>query len=98
MPDRDDPEWIISTAFTPPAAEGLPDGALDSATAGADAVNAWALRLDGRTFLAHALVQLARDGWLRRAPDPAAAFDPSDRSRAAPLPQPPRARTAEETP
>jgi hypothetical protein len=50
----------------PPAAEGLPDGALDSATNGATALDAWAGTGHGRNFLAHALIQLARDGWLRR--------------------------------
>jgi hypothetical protein len=54
--------------FTPPAAEGLPPGILDSATDGASALDAWARTPIGRNFLAHALVQLARDGWLRAAP------------------------------
>ncbi|HEY9353648.1 MAG TPA: hypothetical protein VIP28_10370 [Nocardioides sp.] len=52
--------------FVPPAAEGLPPSALDSATDGASALNAWARDPHGRNFLAHALVQLARDGWLRQ--------------------------------
>jgi hypothetical protein len=55
-------------AFIPPAAEGLPLGVLDSATDGASALDAWAREPVGRNFLAHALVQLARDGWLRTEP------------------------------
>ncbi|MEV5915767.1 hypothetical protein AB0M00_43655 [Streptomyces chartreusis] len=61
--------------FVPPAAEGLPLAALESATDGATMIDAWAETPNGRNFLAHALVQLARDGWLRRQPDPEAAFD-----------------------
>jgi hypothetical protein len=57
-----------TAAFTPPAAEGLPPGVLDSATDGASALDAWAREPVGRNFLAHALVQLARDGWLRTEP------------------------------
>lgn len=53
---------------TPPAAHCLPDGALDSAAAGADLLGTWAQTPAGRTYLAHALTQLARDGWLRRQP------------------------------
>lgn len=56
------------TDFVPPAAEGLPHGCLDSAAEGADRLSAWALAPRGRNFLAHALVQLARDGWLRAEP------------------------------
>ena len=70
-----------------PSAEGLPPGALDSATDGANALDAWARDPHGRNFLAHALVQLARDGWLRREPDLDAAFDTSDRPRETPEPQ-----------
>ena len=88
MPDRDDLAWAISTAITPPAAYGLPPAALDSATAGADRIDAAALTLQGRNVLAHALVQLARDGWLRREPDPTAAWDVSDREHAQPQAQP----------
>lgn len=51
--------------FVPPSAEGLPLAALDSATEGADRLDAFARTPQGRNFLAHALVQLARDGWLR---------------------------------
>jgi hypothetical protein len=57
-----------TAAFVPPSAEGLPPGALDSATDGASALDAWARDPHGRNFLAHALVQLARDGWLRTEP------------------------------
>ena len=62
--------------FVPPAADGIPIGALDSATHGADGADAWATTPVGRNFLAHALVRLARDGWLRADPDPAAAWEP----------------------
>ncbi|MGW5197332.1 hypothetical protein [Streptomyces spiralis] len=54
----------------PPAAEGLPLEALDSATDGATMLDAWAETGHGRNFLAHALTQLARDGWLRQQPGP----------------------------
>ncbi|MER7835298.1 hypothetical protein ABTY98_05145 [Streptomyces sp. NPDC096040] len=57
-----------------PAAQGLPEGALDSAAAGADMLDAWAQTPAGRNYLAHALTQLARDGWLRR--EPGDAWDP----------------------
>lgn len=56
------------TPTVPPAAAGLPLPALDSATTGASALDAWARDPRGRNFLAHALVGLARDGWLRRKP------------------------------
>ncbi|MGW3971143.1 hypothetical protein ACWEFD_17825 [Streptomyces ardesiacus] len=59
---------------TPPAAHCLPDGALDSAAADADMLDAWAQTPAGRNYLAHALVQLARDGWLRQ--EPSDAWDP----------------------
>lgn len=73
--------------FIPPSAEGLPTDALESAAAGATMLDAWAETPNGRNFLAHALVQLARDGWLRTTPDPDAAFDTSDRPRETPQPQ-----------
>jgi len=57
-----------TAAFVPPAAEGLPPGVLDSAADGASALDAWARDPRGLNFLAHALVQLARDGWLRTEP------------------------------
>jgi hypothetical protein len=66
-------------AFTPPAASGLPVTALDSATRGANMIDAYALTPNGRNLLAHALVQLARDGWLRTEADPGAAFEPCDK-------------------
>lgn len=69
--------------FVPPAAEGLPLAALDSATVGADRLDAAALTPTGRNFLAHALVQLARDGWLRT--EPGEGFEPV-RDRKAPEP------------
>ena len=50
-------------------------------------IDAWAEDPNGRNFLAHALVQLARDGWLRREADPSAAFDVSDRPREVSSPQ-----------
>lgn len=55
-----------TTAFIPPAADGIPLAALDSATEGANRLDARAATPWGRNFLAHALNQLARDGWLRR--------------------------------
>jgi hypothetical protein len=73
--------------FIPPAAEGLPLEALESAANGATMIDAWAEDGHGRNFLAHALVQLARDGWLRREPDLHAAFDTADRPRETPAPQ-----------
>jgi hypothetical protein len=60
--------------FQPPAAAGLPDGALNSATTGATMLDARAGTDYGRNVLAHALVQLQRDGWLRREP---AVFAPA---------------------
>jgi hypothetical protein len=71
--------------FVPPAADGLPLAALDSATAGADRLDAMALTPYGRNLLAHALVQLARDGWLRA--EPGAGFE-SVRDRETPDPLP----------
>jgi hypothetical protein len=84
-------------AFVPPAAECLPPGALDSATDGASALDAWARDPHGRNFLAHALVQLARDGWLRT--EPGDGFEVV-RDRETPEPQDPAAlrRMADETP
>lgn len=52
--------------FVPPAAEGLPLAALDSASEGASMLDAWGRTPYGLNILAHALVQLARDGWLRQ--------------------------------
>lgn len=54
--------------FQPPAAADLPDGALNSATTGATMLDARAGTDYGRNVLAHALVQVQRDGWLRREP------------------------------
>ncbi|MFI1957017.1 hypothetical protein ACH46L_03750 [Streptomyces althioticus] len=71
--------------FTPPAAEGLPEGLLTSATAGAAMLDASAHTPRMRNLLAHALVQLARDGWIR--PAPGAGFDPA-RPERQPLPEP----------
>lgn len=51
--------------FAPPAAKSLPQAALDSATKGANMLDAIAGTMYGRNLLAHALVQLQRDGWLR---------------------------------
>lgn len=61
---------MTQPTFIPPAAANLPDGALDSATAGGSHLDAFALTDYGRNFLAHALVGLQRDGWLREAPGP----------------------------
>lgn len=74
---------MTTDLFVPPAAEGIPLAALDSATEGADRLDAAALTPTGRNFLAHALVQLARDGWLRT--EPAGGFEPT-RDRATPEP------------
>lgn len=78
---------MTARKFIPPAAEGLPLEALESAADGATMIDAWAETPNARNFLAHALVQLARDGWLRRIPDTDDAFDPSDRPRETPAPQ-----------
>jgi hypothetical protein len=60
--------------FVPPAAMGLPAGTLEAAEIGADRLDAWARTPHGRNFLAHALVQLARTGWLRT--EPGEPFEP----------------------
>ena len=73
--------------FIPPAARNLPLAALDSATRGADALDARASTPSGRNFLAHALVQLARDGWLRT--EPGEGFEPYGDGRPARPPQEP---------
>ncbi|WP_448334025.1 hypothetical protein [Streptomyces sp. DSM 41534] len=65
-------------AYVPPAARHLPKDALDAATRGADMLDACALTPDGRNFLAHALVQLRRDGWLRDEAQPQATPIPED--------------------
>jgi hypothetical protein len=80
------PASLDRGAFVPPSAEGLPPGALDSAADGASALDAWARDPHGRNFLAHALVQLARDGWLRTQPGD--GFEPV-RDRETPEPQDP---------
>jgi hypothetical protein len=54
--------------FIPPAAAGLPAGTLEAAEIGANRLDGWARTPQGRNFLAHALVQLARTGWLRTEP------------------------------
>lgn len=56
-----------ANSFIPPAAEGLPAGALESAVAGAAMLDANADTPYGRNVLAHALIRLQRDGWLRDA-------------------------------
>lgn len=71
--------YTVSPAEPPaplPAADGLPDGALASAVEGADALDAYARTPQGRNLLAHALVQLARDGWLRPEPGPGVELCP----------------------
>ena len=60
--------------FVPPAAANLPAGTLEAAEIGASALDAWARTAHGRNFLAHALVQLARTGWLRT--EPGEGFEP----------------------
>jgi hypothetical protein len=71
----------VTDLFVPPAATGLPLPALDSATQGADMLDAAARTPYGRNLLAHALVQLARDGWLRT--EPGQGFEPLDAAPAA---------------
>lgn len=78
----------MTAQFVPPAADGLPPGLLDSASAGANMLDAWGKTPYGRNVLAHALVQLARDGWLHRAPDPKAAFDVVEERPARTTPEP----------
>lgn len=56
-------------SFTPPAAADLPLGVLDAAVSGASMLDARAATDYGRNVIAHALVQLQRDGWLRDAPE-----------------------------
>ncbi|MFJ6608183.1 hypothetical protein [Streptomyces lydicus] len=74
-------------SFVPPRAEGLPPAALESAANGATMIDAWAENPHGRNFLAHALVQLARDGWLRS--EPGQGFEPVREHDTAPEPQDP---------
>jgi len=76
-----------TSAFIPPAAEGLPPGALDSAAEGAGRLDAMAATRYGRNLLAHALVQQARDGWLRR--EAADGFEPERAPREDPKPEDP---------
>ena len=86
MSNADTPRLPDPYAFVPPAAEGLPKAALDSATRGADMLDAYAGTGPGRNFLAHALVELARDGWLRTEADAQAGFDPVvDREQPEPI-------------
>ena len=77
--------WEASTAtggnpleFVPPTARDLPKDALDSATRGADMRDSRAYTAEGRNFLAHALLQLHRDGWLRDQAQPPTAPIPDD--------------------
>ena len=69
---------VAEPGFIPPAAAGLPAGTLEAAETGANRLDAWARTPYGRNFLAHALVQLARAGWLRE--EPGEGFEP-DRDR-----------------
>ncbi|MDH6489602.1 hypothetical protein [Streptomyces sp. SAI-127] len=71
-----------------PAAEGLPDGALDSAEAGAAMLDAWAHTPACRNLLAHALAQLARDGWLRQERGDAFELYPDNPRADSPQPAP----------
>ncbi|EMF31121.1 hypothetical protein H114_00792 [Streptomyces gancidicus BKS 13-15] len=71
---------------TPPAAEHLPAGLLASATAGAAMLDAAAHGPRLQNLLAHALIQLARDGWIRYAPGD--GFDPVPEHRPATAPEP----------
>lgn len=83
---------MTNNLFVPPAAEGLPLTAFDSATEGASALDAWATDPRGRNFLAHALVQLARDGWLRA--EPGEGFEPYRERDDIPEPQDPAVLSA----
>ena len=74
-------------SFVPPAAEHLPPGVLDSAANGATMLDAWAETPIGQNFLAHALVQMARDGWLRT--EPGEGFEPLRDRDDVPQPQNP---------
>lgn len=67
-----------------PLADKLPEGSVESARQGATMLNAWAETGEGQNFLAHALVQLARDGWLR--PRPGNGFEPITDETAPQLP------------
>lgn len=54
--------------YVPPAAQDLPKELLDSATRGASMLEASAATPATRNLLAHALIQLGRDGWLNLEP------------------------------
>lgn len=73
---------------TIPAERGLPEGALDAAVTGANMLDAYAITATGRNFLAHALTEIARAGWLRHRATPAAAWDPHDTQKPEPAPKP----------
>ncbi|RRQ81521.1 nucleoside triphosphate pyrophosphohydrolase [Streptomyces griseofuscus] len=75
--------------FVPPVALGLPAGTLEAAEIGANQLDAWARTPNGRNFLAHALVQLARTGWLRT--EPGESFEPVRNSGDIPEPLDPTA-------
>jgi hypothetical protein len=75
--------------FVPPVAMGLPAGTLEAAEIGANRLDAWARTPNGRNFLAHALVQLARTGWLRT--EPGEGFEPVRDRDDIPEPQQPAA-------
>ncbi|MFB4312921.1 hypothetical protein [Actinomadura sp. 21ATH] len=81
--------------FVPPAGRDLPKGALDSATLGASRLNAVAISRNGRNLLAHALIQLSRDGWLRQEPEPVWAAAPRRLLSRLPWSKEARARRAE---
>jgi hypothetical protein len=68
VPGRPGDDIQDDEGFVPPAALGLPAGTLEAAEIGANRLDAWARTPRGRNFLAHALVQLARTGWLRSEP------------------------------
>lgn len=66
---------MTNNETVPPAAAGLPAGTLEAAEIGANRLDSWARSPQGKNFLAHALVQLARTGWLRT--EPGAGFEPT---------------------
>jgi len=80
-------DYTTDPSFVPPAAEGFWPAVFDSATDGASALDAWARTPHGRNFLAHALAQLARDGWLRTKPGE--GFEPVHDRDDTPEPQDP---------
>jgi hypothetical protein len=78
---------VLAELPQPTGQGAVPPAALESAANGATMIDAWAEDPHGRNFLAHALVQLARDGWLRT--EPGEGFEPVRDNDAVPEPQDP---------